>query len=321
MRELARLIRMVARSRRSVLVTGPTGSGKEVVVQNIHALGVDARHPLLDLNCSALPTALAESQLFGHERGAFTSAAQRHEGFLTTVGEGTLFLDEIAELPPDLQPKLLRVLESGVYRPIGCSTPLTFRGRIIAATHVDLEERVRSGRFREDLYYRLAVLEVRVPSLDERRSDIPELVAHFALKAERPLHLTKGVLTTMMSWSWPGNVRQLKNFVDRLAIFAGDKAITANHLEALRNKAKLSDPPLDALSQLVRAFLRSPMPNKLLAVERALIDEVLRMTGANKTEAAELLGVHRKVLERRLRRPAKREQSPRDQSPTGEEGQ
>lgn len=302
MRELGRRIHIVAGSSRPVLVIGPTGSGKEVVVQNIHALGNNGKCPLLDLNCGALPASLAESQLFGHERGAFTSAAQRQEGLFSTVGEGTLFLDEIAELPLDLQPKLLRALESGVYRPIGSSTPLTFRGRVIAATHVDLRERVRSGRFREDLYYRLNVLEVRVPSLDERRGDIPALAAHFAQNAERPLLLTEEVLSQIQSWPWPGNVRQLKNFVDRLAVFAIEEVITASQLEALRGASQPGEPPSDVWSQLLQVLMRTPGTNKLRAFEEALVDEVLRRTGGNKTEAAQMLGVHRKVIERRVRR-------------------
>jgi DNA-binding NtrC family response regulator len=293
-------LQRVALSDRPVLVTGPTGSGKELAVRAIHALGRHPDHPLLDLNCGAFPEALIESQLFGHERGAFTGADKKHDGFFTAVRKGTLFLDEIAELPLDLQAKLLRALESGTYRPVGSATSLRFEGRVVAATHADLEERVGRGQFRQDLLYRLNVLEVFVPPLDERREDIPALVAHFTAQQERPLQFTREALDALCASPWPGNIRQLRNLVDRLAVFAHDARITPEVLASLPGK-KLRDAvgSAGALGELARAVLRMPEPEKLQLVENALIDEALRLAEGNKTAAARLLGVHRKVVERR----------------------
>jgi DNA-binding NtrC family response regulator len=302
MRELGRVVRTVAGSKRPVLVSGPTGSGKEVVVQNIHALRPGRTAPLIDINCSAFSAALIESQLFGHERGAFTGAERRHDGFFTIVGEGTLFLDEIAEIPIDLQAKLLRVLETGTYRPIGSDSVLTFRGRLIAATHADLKARVRANRFREDLYYRLNVLEVCVPSLAERRSDIPELIAHFAASAERPLVFSEDVMRTLQSWPWPGNVRQLRNFVDRHAVLARNTTVTMDEIHALYSDRKepATEPTCERglMQEVARRVLHSPTRDKLRTLERALVEEALHMTRGNKTSAGQLLGVHRKVIER-----------------------
>jgi len=185
MEELRSAIRRVVASDRPVLITGPTGSGKELVVQAIHALGPHPKSPLLDLNCSAFPDNLLESHLFGHEKGAFTGATTRNIGYLAAVRDGTLFLDEIGELELRLQAKLLRVLEAGTYRPVGAIEDQLFNGRVVAATHVDLAMAIQQRRFREDLFYRLNVLTLRVPSLDEHREDIPALVAHFLSRHPR----------------------------------------------------------------------------------------------------------------------------------------
>jgi DNA-binding NtrC family response regulator len=301
MQQLRTMIQRVAVSDRPVLVTGPTGAGKEVVVRAIHALGRHPSAPLLDLNCGAFPEALVESQLFGHERGAFTGADKKHEGFFAVASVGTVFLDELAEMPLDLQAKLLRVLETGMYRPVGASTSRKFVGRIIAATCADLEERVATGRFREDLYYRLNVLEVHVPSLDERREDIPMLLQHFASCQSRPLAFTEEAYAHAQQMQWRGNARQLRNLVDRLAVFAPDGPITAEVLDQFaggRPLASSSDP----LAALVREVLKVDAGDKLRTAENLLIHEALRLTDGNKAAAARLLGVHRKVVERRTDR-------------------
>jgi DNA-binding NtrC family response regulator len=302
MQQLREIIQRVSVSDRPVLVTGPTGAGKEVVVRAIHALGPHPDEPLLDLNCGAVPAPLIESQLFGHERGAFTGADRKQDGFLTAVRRGTLFLDEIAELPLELQAKLLRVLEAGTFRPVGSSQVCTFEGRVVAATHAALDERVAQHAFREDLYYRLAVLEVNVPSLESRREDVPALVAHFAARQPRPLRFTAEAIERLQRAPWPGNVRQLRNTIDRLAVFASHAdVITPEVLDSLpgTNKRPAAEPRVAAL---VRSVLELPDQDKLQFVEDALIDEAIRLTAGNKTAAARLLGVHRKAVERRLDR-------------------
>jgi len=310
MQHLRDIIQRISLSERPALVTGPTGSGKEVVVRAIHALGRNPSEPLLDLNCAAFPAALIESQLFGHERGAFTGADRKHDGFFTAVGAGTLFLDEIAELPLDLQAKLLRVLEAHTYRPLGAANVLKFRGRVVAATHADLEERVAKGQFREDLWYRLNVLEVQVPSLEERRGDIPALVAHFAASQERPLQFTAEAMEILQMAQWPGNVRQLRNFVDRLAVFCPESLVSAESLSTVpqASRSRKSAPPLESvrspLSELARAVLKmsDEEGDKLALMEQVLIQEALVLADGNKTAAARLLGVHRKVVARRADR-------------------
>jgi DNA-binding NtrC family response regulator len=305
MEVLRETIRRVAMSDRPVLVVGPTGSGKELVVEAIHAQGPHPEEPLLDVNCGAIPETLMESHLFGHERGAFTGADRRQDGYLTLVREGTLFLDEIAELPLSLQTKLLRVLESGRFRPVGSPQIGRFAGRVVAATHTALEERVAAKQFREDLFYRLNVLTLRVPSLEERTEDLPALVAHFCGQQPRPLKFTTQALDLLRLCPWPGNVRQLRNLIDRLAVFAENDLITHDVLQGFlgtsRAAAEQPDPGLDTL---VQGVLKLPVENKLQAVEEALIARAMALCDGNKSAAARLLGVNRKAVERRVEKAA-----------------
>jgi DNA-binding NtrC family response regulator len=300
MEQLRETIRRAALSDRPVLVNGPTGSGKELVVEALHTLGPHPDHPLLDLNCGAIPEALMESQLFGHAKGAFTGADREQQGYLTLVKRGTLFLDEVAELPPTLQAKLLRVLETSVFRPVGSPTQGRFEGRVVAATHADLAERVRAGTFREDLFYRLNVLVVRVPPLGERREDIPVLVSHFCRGQKRPLRFTQGALDILAGAAWPGQVRQLRNLVDRVAAFADDDLITAEALGPFITESPASNTNADMLQAIAQKILRLPNDNKLEAIEEALIAEAVRLSDGNKSGAARLLGMHRKAVSRRL---------------------
>ena len=297
---LRETIRRAALSDRPVLVTGPTGSGKELVVEALHTLGPHPDHPLLDLNCGAIPEALMESQLFGHAKGAFTSADREQQGYLTLVKQGTLFLDEVAELPATLQAKLLRVLETGVFRPVGSAAQGRFEGRVIAATHADLTDRVRTGAFREDLFYRLNVLAIRVPPLGERREDVPALVAHFCRGQKRPLRFSAGALDLMMGSAWPGHVRQLRNLVDRVAAFADDDLVTPEALAPFLAESPASNTNADVLQSTAQNILRLPIENKLEAIEEALIAEAVRLSDGNKSGAARLLGLHRKAVSRRL---------------------
>ncbi|NVJ25526.1 MULTISPECIES: sigma-54-dependent transcriptional regulator [Myxococcus] len=304
MKRLLSVVRRVALSDRPALVTGPTGSGKELVARALHTLGPRPDAPWLDVNCGAIPEFLMESQLFGHERGAFTGAERRQEGLLSAVGPGTLFLDEIAELPLSLQAKLLRVLETGAYRRVGSTEDLVFQGRVVAATHADLEERVKQRGFREDLYYRLAVLEVQVPALDERREDIPALLAHFVTRQRRRLQFSEEAVAVLTRASWPGNVRQLRTLVDRLTVFAEEDHVTPETLAQLPGRERRGIPTEDPVKQLARSILRLPeIGDRLLHVEQALIAEAMTLAEGNKSAAARLLGVHRKAIERRLGRP------------------
>jgi DNA-binding NtrC family response regulator len=309
MDRLRAVIRRVALSDRPVLVVGPTGSGKDVVVRTIHQLGPHPDAPLLDLNCAAIPAPLIESQLFGHVRSAFTGADRDQEGYFSAVRNGTLFLDEIAELPEGLQSKLLRAIESGGFRPLGTTVEKRFQGRIVAATHADLEARTREQRFREDLYYRLQVLEVRVPSLDERREDIPALAAHFIGKTGRSLRLTTDALDLLSRRKWPGNVRQLRNLIDRIAVFAESDEITPAVIEELSTPGARAAAPgasttEEAIAQHARALIALPCANKMEAIEVALVEQAMILAQDNKSAAARLLGVHRKVIERRIEKPA-----------------
>ncbi len=302
MNRLHGVIERVARSDRPVLVNGPTGSGKELVVGAIHAMSARRGQPLFDLNCGAISPALIESQLFGHERGAFTGADRRREGYLSAVGEGTLFLDEIAELPLLLQSKLLRVIETGRFRAVGATVESKLAGRIVAATHADLAARVSAGAFREDLYFRLNVLTVKVPSLAERPSDIPDLIAYFAAQHPKPPRFSRAAIDVLCARDWPGNVRELRNLVERAAVFCDDEEITPGTLskvDALAETPSIAP----ALQGHARAILQLPLGNKLAAIESALVNEAMALAGSNKSSAARLLGVHRKVLERRVARP------------------
>jgi DNA-binding NtrC family response regulator len=300
---LREAIRRAALSDRPVLVTGPTGAGKELVVSALHALGPHPAEPLLDINCSAIPESLMESQLFGHVKGAFTSADRHQQGYFALVQQGTLFLDEVAELSPALQAKLLRVLETGRFRPVGAPADVGFEGRVVAATHADLSERVRAGQFREDLFYRLNVLPLRVPPLAERPEDIPALVAHFCGGQSRNLRFSPGALEMLMRAPWPGHVRQLRNLVDRLMVFADEDLVTPEVLAPLLADvpgAGPTDGDAAALRKAAQGLLQLPIENKLEAIEEALIAEALAMSGGNRSAAARLLGVHRKAVSRRL---------------------
>jgi DNA-binding NtrC family response regulator len=300
MQQLRDTIRRAAVSDRPVLVTGPTGSGKELVVEALHTLGAHPDDPLLDLNCGAIPEQLMESQLFGHAKGSFTGADREQQGYLTLVKQGTLFLDEVAELPPALQSKLLRVLETGVFRPVGSSAQSKFEGRVVAATHADLAERVRDGGFREDLFYRLNVLAVHVPPLADRREDVPALVAHFCRGQKRALRFSEAALAMLANAAWPGHVRQLRNLVDRVAAFADDDLVTPEALAPFMSESPASNTNADVLQSAAQRILRLPIENKLEAIEEALVAEAVRLSDGNKSGAARLLGMHRKAVSRRL---------------------
>ncbi|WP_051013956.1 sigma-54-dependent Fis family transcriptional regulator [Pararhodospirillum photometricum] len=292
------LIDKIAPTDRPLLILGETGTGKEVVARRIHALSGYAEGPFVDVNCGAIPESLVESELFGHVKGAFTGASAYRPGTFSQATKGTLFLDEIGELPVALQPKLLRVLETRLFRPVGSAEPLHFEGRIIAATHRDLRAMVAEGSFREDLYYRLAVFTVELPTLEQRRGDIPDLVRHFALRQPRPLSFSPAALSLLRQQPWPGNIRQLRNLIDQLGVLAETPEIGLAVLEPFL--AHAPEPRLRE-DEIAEALLRLPGDDKLLAAENLLIDHALARCDGNKSAAAKVLGVSRKVIERRLK--------------------
>lgn len=306
-----RVIERVADADCTILLRGETGTGKELAARIIHQLSVRAQEPFVAVNCSALPGTLIESLVFGHERGAFTGADRRVRGQLEVAGKGTLLLDEIAEMPVELQAKLLRVLEDRRFRPLGFEHELPLEARVLAATHVDLERRIREGRFREDLYYRLNVVTIELPTLGERKHDIPELLN--SLIAELPIQLsfTESAVEWLSQRDWPGNVRELKNALSRLVLLADGKRID---LDALKDiVGERSDAPRE-LERLARGILSLPssMGSKIAGVERVVLRQALEVSEGNKSRAARLLGMERKQLERRLERLNSRERTSDD---------
>ncbi|MEZ4387242.1 MAG: sigma-54 dependent transcriptional regulator [Candidatus Krumholzibacteriia bacterium] len=299
MQDLVRQVAQVADTETSVLIRGESGTGKELVAQLLHRSSRRHRRPLLALNCAALPANLLESELFGHRRGAFTDAHRDHAGLLQAADGGTLFLDEIGEMSLDLQPKLLRALEERRYRPVGGSDELGFDVRVISATHRDLEEAIEAGRFREDLYYRLNVIELAVPPLRARGTDVLLLAEHFrALFAGRMGKAVAGIAAPaaekLLAYNWPGNVRELRNAIERaVALARHDQVVVADLPQKVRDHRPThlvldSGDPADLVT--------------LAEVERRYIDHVLEATGHNRSQAARILGLDRKTLYRKLRK-------------------
>ena len=297
-RQLVRMIDRVAPTDHTLLIFGPTGSGKELVARRVHARSLHQDQPFVDVNCGAIPENLIEAELFGHVKGAFTGAGENRQGLFQQVGKGTLLLDEIGELPLALQPKLLRVLETRTFRPVGSSTSLRFEGRVVASTHRDLRELARDGRFREDLFYRLAVFVLAVPGLEQRVEDIPALVAQFASQHARRLEFSPAAIRRLSQHSWPGHIRQLRNMISQLSVLAESTMIDVDTLEPfLANEAA---GPVSRAS-LADMLLQLEGRDKLSVAEDLLIDRALERTAGNKSAAATLLGVGRKTVERRLK--------------------
>lgn len=297
-RQLVRMIDRVAPTDHALLIIGPTGSGKELVARRIHTLSLRHDQPFVDVNCGAIPEHLVEAELFGHAKGAFTGAGESRPGLFQQVGKGTLLLDEIGELPLALQPKLLRVLETRTFRPVGASSTLSFEGRVVAATHRDLRELAQQGLFREDLFYRLAVFVLAVPGLDQRAEDIPALVAHFAAQHARRLEFSPAAIRRLSRHPWPGHIRQLRNLISRLNVLAESTLIDVDTLEPFLANEAAGSVSRTALADLL---LQLEGRDKLAAAEDLLIDRALERSAGNKSAAAVLLGVGRKTIERRLK--------------------
>jgi anaerobic nitric oxide reductase transcription regulator len=319
-RRLLEEVALVAASDLPVLITGETGTGKEVVAHQVHARSARRDEALIHVNCAALPEAIAESELFGHVRGAFTGADRDRAGKFEVAGGGTLFLDEVGELPLTLQPKLLRALQQGEIQRVGSDRAHRVDVRVIAATNRDLEREVAAGRFRADLYHRLAVFPLRVPPLRERREDVATLAVSFADVSRRRLglgrvRLTDGALERLSGADWPGNVRELENVLSRAVLRAAGansagEAVTvgAEHLDvAAAGPARASHSPVPAPSGEGRA----PLRERVEAFERAAIREAVARHGGNWAAAAAELGMHRSNLHRLGRRLGLRSESPR----------
>ncbi len=296
MRRVMTLIEQVAPSTASVVILGDSGTGKELVARTIHELSPRRGGPYIAINCAALPETLMESELFGHERGAFTGADRRREGCFELANGGTLLLDEIGEMKAELQAKLLRVIEEGKLRRLGGSAEISVDVRVLAATNRNLEAAIRDSRFREDLYYRLNVFAIELPPLSEHSEDIPALVEHFMRELEVPAGKTvSGVdaeaLEGLKGFRWPGNVRQLRNVIERALIVTKGPLIGAADLPPDLKRAGTGS---DVLEIKLGASLDE--------VERNLIKRTVEFAGGNKSRAAEILGVSLKTLYNRLER-------------------
>ncbi len=297
---LSRLERAAKASSSTVLIHGETGSGKELMARYLHDKSARAGGPFVELNCSAIPEQLLESELYGHERGAFTDAKRFRKGVFELADRGTLFLDEIGVMAPQLQAKLLRVLETRTFRRVGGAVDITVDVRVVAATHRDLTRLVSEGRFREDLYFRLNVVPVVVPPLRERTSDIPPLAEHFVARFCRELgrptaRLHPGALERMQAYRWPGNVRELRNVIERVVLLEADDEIRAEHLP----------PEMSASAGPRGTGGGEPFPTgvvrPLADVEKMAIEHALRVCDGNKTRAATLLGIARQTLRTKLK--------------------
>ena len=295
-------IRRVAPFKSTVLISGESGTGKELVASAIHELSAVSNGPFVAINCSALPVALAESELFGHEKGSFTGAIQVQPGLFAAAHNGTLFLDEVGDLEIQVQTKLLRVLEEHKIRRLGATQMTDVNVRTIVASNANLTTAVRTGLFREDLYYRLNVLHVSIPPLRDRKSDIPLLVRVFAERfAEQngidPVEIADQYLDRMAAYDWPGNVRELKNAVERLVVYTADSnvAIAEKDIESIM-------PRDDQTASTDDSEFQRPdfVPRKLDAVERDMILDTLAYTGGNRTQGAEMLGISLRTLQRKL---------------------
>jgi Nif-specific regulatory protein len=287
MRSLMELVERVARTSAAVLIIGETGSGKEIVARAVHHYSLRSSKPWVDLNCGALPEQLMESELFGHEKGAFSGADMAKPGLFELAHTGTLFLDEVGELEPRMQVKLLRVLDGTPYYRVGGQRKVQVNTRIVAATNQNLETAVRRGQFRSDLYHRLNQCPIRVPPLRERPEDIVPLAEHFLRQHSPEALLSDEAKTRLRSYPWPGNVRELRNVVTMATIHAKDYTIEAADLQAL---ASTSNPVPSSAGGL-----------RLDGLEREAILEALRKTGGRHQKAADLLGISRRTLTRKLK--------------------
>lgn len=298
MRETIALADRIACSDASVLVNGESGTGKELIARRIHARSTRADEPLITINCAAIPSELVEAELFGHDKGAFTGATRARSGRFRQADGGTLFLDEISELPLDTQGKLLRAVQEGVIDPVGADRPVRVDVRVIAASNRDLRAQISAGAFREDLYFRLNVVDVNVPPLRERRSDIPGLVDHFVTEfaAGREIDVPPEVMSALEHRRWPGNVRELRNACERMVVLCDAGAVS---IDALPSDS--GERTIERNRDEIDAWLDLPDGGfSLLDLERKVIERVLALKNGNISESARYLRVPRHILVYRI---------------------
>jgi len=300
MKALIDMLAMIAPSEATVLITGESGTGKELIARSIHLNSPRQKHALVTVNCAALTDTLLESELFGHEKGAFTGADRRREGRFKQADGGSVFLDEIGETTPTMQAKLLRVIQEREIQPVGSDAIIDVDVRILAATNRNLQEDVKQGKFREDLYYRLNVVNLNVPPLRNRQDDLPLLAQHFLEKyADKNRKPVKGfsplAMDMLIKYEWPGNVRELENAIERAVILLPGEHITENQLPLNIVQAHDGAPPHPAAAQQ-RGAIRS-----LEEIEKEAILATLATTGGNKSETARRLGINRKTLHKKLK--------------------
>ena len=309
-----RMISRVAPTSTNVLITGESGVGKELIAQEIHGASSRSEGPLVTVNCAAIPDSLLESELFGHKKGAFTNATSDREGRFRQAAGGTIFLDEIGEMKLDLQAKLLRVLQEREFQPVGSNETIKGDFRVVAATNQELENHVEKGLFRKDLYYRLSVFPIQVAPLRERKEDILELVNHFIFEFNEDRlteisGLSTNVITSLQSYDWPGNIRELRNVVERMVILRGEGEIEEEDLpERFINQIEPSPPESSqTVNQEVSGQLSFPpegldLKAALVDYEKTLIKQALSHTNGNKNQAAQLLSINRTTLVEKIKR-------------------
>ncbi len=294
MRRVFELVNRAAPSKATVLILGESGTGKELIAEALHEGSQRAKGPFIRVNCAALPETLLESELFGHEKGSFTGAVARREGRFELADGGTLFLDEIGEIPPSVQVRLLRFLQNREFDRVGGQKTLQVDVRVVAATNKDLLAEVKSGRFREDLYYRLNVVQIELPALRQRKGDLPALIDHFLRKFgtayDKPnARIGRDALQALVAYDWPGNVRELENAVERAVVLSADGEILPSHL-----------PP--AIGEGRREGARQLIPGATLAeIEREAILRTLEVVGGSTSRAAEILGISVRTIQYRLK--------------------
>jgi DNA-binding NtrC family response regulator len=306
MQEVFKKIAAVAGSDANVLLLGESGTGKELLARAVHYNSNRSTGPFEAINCSSIPETLLESELFGHEKGAFTGAVRQKPGKFEVAGGGTVFLDEVGEISLTAQVKLLRFLEERKFERVGGTDSVSVDVRIVSATNQNLDERVREGRFREDLYFRLNVVRIDVPPLRDRRDDIPVLVAHF-LDLARGAGVTTEALELLKNHNWPGNVRELRNAIERGVVLARGTPIRPEHLpESVTSPRPMGESDVEArVRELVEKLIAQGTPGGLYHMiearwEKALLRRVLEQTGSNQVKAAELLGINRMTLRKKM---------------------
>jgi len=306
MRHVAQTVRLISRRRCTILITGETGTGKEMAARAIHGASNRSHLPLVAVNCSALPENLLEAELFGHIKGAFTGAVANRVGRFEQADQGTIFLDEIGEMPLDLQAKLLRVLQEREFQRLGSSETVKVDARVIAACNADLHERVKQGRFREDLFYRLNVVPIAMPALRDRRGDISLLAQHFLAKVCRQeevavKRIAAETLERLTRYEWPGNVRQLENAVEMAIALSGERDTLYPGDFPLPSLAALKLAPMPLPAQIAVPEEGLDFEQVVGSIERGILEQALRRTNGNKKQAADLLRLKRTTLTAKLK--------------------